>query len=86
MGVTALYQDAYHLIVREGSGIQSFADLAGHWVASQRPALSGALALIYGIALWTIWYWRGRRQPGDNPPVDLADVNFDSGDGHNLGD
>ncbi len=28
--------------------------------ASERPAISGALALFYGLSLWSIWYWRGR--------------------------
>jgi TRAP transporter TAXI family solute receptor len=49
MGVTALYQDAYHLIVREGSGIQSFADLAGHRVATP-PASSGQFNSFWFLA------------------------------------
>ncbi len=56
------------------------------FAATQRPALSGALALIYGLALWTIWYWRGRRLPDESQPADLADMSFDSGDGHAMSD
>jgi uncharacterized protein len=54
-GVTTLYQDAYHLIVNDESGIQDFADMPGHRVAIP-PASSGQfnsfwfLAEHYGIA------------------------------------
>ena len=30
--------------------------------AAERPSLSGALAFIYGLSLWSLWYWRGRRR------------------------
>ena len=42
----------------------------------QRPALSGALALIYGLSLWTVWYWRGRRLPEDGAPADISGMNL----------
>lgn len=54
-GVTTLYQDAYHLIVNDDSGIHDFADMPGHRVAIP-PASSGQfnsfwfLAEHYGIA------------------------------------
>lgn len=54
-GVTTLYQDAYHLIVNDESGIEDFADMPGHRVAIP-PASSGQfnsfwfLAEHYGIA------------------------------------
>jgi methyl-accepting chemotaxis protein len=44
------------------------------FAAEQRPGLSGALILIYGLSLWTVWYWRGRRLPEDDVPPDLAGV------------
>jgi uncharacterized protein len=55
MGVTTLYQDAYHLITRGESGVGSFPELAGHRVATP-PASSGQfnsfwfLARHFGIA------------------------------------
>ncbi len=54
-GITTLYQDAYHLIASDESGIEHFADLAGHRVAIP-PTTSGQfssfqfLARHYGIA------------------------------------
>lgn len=54
-GITTLYQDAYHLIASDESGIEHFADLAGHRVAIP-PTTSGQfssfqfLAAHYGVA------------------------------------
>ena len=54
-GITTLYQDAYHLIASEASGITHFSDLANHRVAIP-PTTSGQfnsfqfLARHYGIA------------------------------------
>ena len=31
--------------------------------ARERPAMSGALLFIYGLSLWSVWYWRGRHLP-----------------------
>lgn len=44
------------------------------FAAEQQPPLGGVLALIYGLSLWTVWYWRGRRLPEDSiaqPAIDL---------------
>ena len=55
LGVTTLYNDAYHLIARDEVGIESFADLPGHRMAIP-PVTSGQfnsfwfLADHYGIA------------------------------------
>ena len=42
------------------------------FATEQRPALAGALALIYGLSLWTVWYWRGRRLPEDTSPPEVS--------------
>jgi TRAP transporter TAXI family solute receptor len=55
LGVVTLYQDAYHLIANEETGIESFADLPGHRIAIP-PATSGQngsfwfLARHYGLS------------------------------------
>ncbi len=51
--------------------------------AAERPALAGALAIIYGLSLWTVWYWRGRHMPQDmGDGVQLSDLDFgDDGGG-----
>ncbi len=49
MGVTTLYQDAYHLIARGDSDIASFADLAGHRIAIP-PASSGQFNSFWFLA------------------------------------
>lgn len=51
------------------------------FAASERPALAGALALIYGLSLWTVWYWRGRRLPEQGSQADVAHLNLGEGDG-----
>ena len=28
--------------------------------AAERPALSGMLSFIFGLSVWTLWYWQGR--------------------------
>ncbi len=46
------------------------------FAAAERPALGPALLLIYGLSLWSIWYWRGRRMPEDEsalPDMDMPD-------------
>lgn len=55
--------------------------------ARERPAISGALALLYGLSLWSIWYWRGRQMPqngGELPPVDMGQSDFGD-DGGGMG-
>ena len=57
--------------------------------ARERPAIGGALILLYGLSLWSIWYWRGREMPhgnGDLPPVELGNSDFaDDGGGGGMG-
>jgi methyl-accepting chemotaxis protein len=48
--------------------------------ARERPAMSGALLFVYGLSLWSVWYWRGRELTDDSSQ--LASLDFpDSGDG-----
>ena len=52
--------------------------------ARERPAIGGALLLLYGLSLWSIWYWRGREMPqanGDLAPAEMGNSDFadDSG-------
>jgi TRAP transporter TAXI family solute receptor len=49
VGVARLYDDAYHLIVDAGAGIESFADLAGHRLAIP-PVSSGQHASFWFLA------------------------------------
>ena len=56
------------------------------FAASERPALAGALALIYGLSLWTVWYWRGRRLPDEGSQADVAHLNLAEGDGGSMSD
>ena len=54
--------------------------------AKERPAIGGALLLLYGLSLWSIWYWRGREMPqgsGESPPAELGGGEF-SDDGGGL--
>ncbi len=47
------------------------------FAAQQRPPVAGALGLIYGLSLWSVWYWRGRRLPEESlelPVMELADA------------
>lgn len=46
------------------------------FAATERPSLAPALLLIYGLSIWTVWYWRGRSMPGDSiglPDGDLPE-------------
>jgi methyl-accepting chemotaxis protein len=47
--------------------------------ARERPAMSGALLLVYGLSLWSVWYWRGRQLPEEGGH--LAGLDFGDGDG-----
>ncbi len=52
--------------------------------ARERPAMSGALFLLYSLGLWSVWYWRGRAMPesGDQyASLDLGDVDGGGMDG-----
>ena len=47
--------------------------------ARDRPAMSGVLLAIYGLSLWSVWYWQGR-QSGEGGQ--LAGLDFpEGGDG-----
>jgi hypothetical protein len=50
--------------------------------ALERPGLSGALLFIYGLGLWSVWYWRGRSLPGDGEQY--AGMDFGDGEGGSL--
>lgn len=52
--------------------------------ARERPAMSGLLALFYGLSLWSVWYWRGRPEPGEG--MQMAALDFSDGDGGGLQD
>jgi len=52
--------------------------------ARERPAMSGVLAFIYGLSLWSVWYWRGRQLPGDGS-MQMAELDFPDGDGGGFG-
>jgi methyl-accepting chemotaxis protein len=52
--------------------------------ARERPALSGVLLFVYGLSLWSVWYWRGRSLPGDGD-MQMADFDFPDSDGGGLG-
>ena len=54
------------------------------FAASERPALSGALLLIYSLSLWSVWYWRGRSLPQESTDLPSLDLD-DGGDGGGAG-
>jgi hypothetical protein len=47
--------------------------------ARERPALTGALIFIYGLGLWSVWYWRGRTLPEEG--TQYASLEFGDSDG-----
>ena len=53
------------------------------FAASQRPPLGGALMLIYGLSLWSVWYWRGRKLPDD--PINISNMEMADSDGGGIG-
>jgi methyl-accepting chemotaxis protein len=55
--------------------------------ARERPAIGGALLLLYGLSLWSLWYWRGREMPhssGELPPAELGSAEFGDDGGSGL--
>lgn len=48
--------------------------------AAERPSLAGALLFIYGLSLWSVWYWRGSRMDGSVGGGEFADIDLDVGD------
>ena len=45
--------------------------------ARERPAMTGPLLFIYGLGLWSVWYWRGRTLPEDGEQyasLDFGDI------------
>ncbi len=56
--------------------------------AAERPSLTGVLLLIYGLSLWSVWYWRGSRMDGvasDGLGADLELNIGDFGDSSSIG-
>jgi methyl-accepting chemotaxis protein len=51
--------------------------------ARERPNFSGALLFVYGLSLWSVWYWRSRQLPGEGEQITMMDFS-DSGDGGGL--
>ncbi|MEM1111118.1 MAG: cache domain-containing protein [Pseudomonadota bacterium] len=51
--------------------------------AGEMPDLAGVLALVYGLSLWTLWYWRGRHMPGEDGAAIQA---VDLGGGDSAGE
>jgi methyl-accepting chemotaxis protein len=54
--------------------------------ANERPKIASALAFLFGLSFWSIWYWRGRQLPAlaaDLPPLDNSGSHF--GDDSSLG-
>ena len=47
--------------------------------ARERPALTGALIYVYGLGLWSVWYWRGRTLPEEG--THYASLEFGDSDG-----
>ncbi|NCF16997.1 MAG: hypothetical protein GWP63_02070 [Haliea sp.] len=50
--------------------------------ASDRPAMAAPLMFIYGLSLWSVWYWRGRTLPEED--VQYAGLDFGDGDGGGM--
>ncbi len=50
--------------------------------ARERPGLTGPLLFIYGLGLWSVWYWRGRTLPEDGEQY--AAMDFGDGEGGGL--
>ncbi len=49
--------------------------------ARDRPSMAGVLAFVYGLALWSAWYWRGRQMPQDGFDPAALDYGADASDG-----
>ena len=41
---------------------------------AERPTLAGVLLFLYGLSMWSIWYWRGSRADGDVGGGELAEI------------
>ena len=50
--------------------------------ARERPALTAPLLFLYGLSLWSVWYWRGRTLPEEG--TQHAGLDFGEGDGGAL--
>jgi methyl-accepting chemotaxis protein len=51
--------------------------------AESRPALAVPLLLMYGLSLWSVWYWRAREWPTDTEQLSRMDF-AESSDGGGL--
>jgi hypothetical protein len=47
--------------------------------ARERPTLTAPLLFLYGLSLWSVWYWRGRTLPEEG--TQYAGLDFGEGDG-----
>ena len=53
-------------------------DEIGDIAASDRPSLAAPLLFLYGLSLWSVWYWRGRTLPEEG--AQFAGLDFGDGD------
>jgi len=51
--------------------------------AGERPNFSGALLFVYGLSLWSVWYWRSRQLPGEGDQMAMMEFS-ESADGGGL--
>jgi methyl-accepting chemotaxis protein len=52
--------------------------------ARERPSMAGVLLFLYGLSLWSVWYWRSR--PLDGEGEQLAGLDFGDNDGGGMAD
>ena len=57
-------------------------DEIGELAARERPKLAAPLLFLYGLSLWSVWYWRGRTLPEEG--TQFAGLDFGDGDGGGL--
>lgn len=51
--------------------------------AREVPNFSAVLLFIYGLSLWSVWYWKSRQLPGEGEQMAMMDFS-DSGEGGGL--
>lgn len=57
-------------------------DEIGDIAARERPALTAPLLFLYGLSLWSVWYWRGRTLPEEG--TQFAGLDFGDVDGGGM--
>jgi len=45
--------------------------------AEERPALTGTLLFIYGLSMWSAWYWRGGKLDAQNGDADMPEIDLE---------